>query len=116
MKYYREEKLDSSDLAFGDKYLKIETKSCSNKITTSFHGKAPKEGIKWVCVSAMAIDCVFKSEKILLADISRRMQTQNKIEKDKIIHQNWNKKSFWWWLIYLFIYSFIYLFAFFKVD
>lgn len=46
MKYYREEKLDSSDLAFGDKYLKIEIKFCNNKITTSFHSKAPKKGIK----------------------------------------------------------------------
>ena len=114
MKYYREEKLDSSDLAFGDKYLKIETKSCNNKITTSFHGKAPKEGIKWVCVSAMAIDCVFKSEKILLADISRRMQTQNKIESfTKIELKSPSDDGLF---IYLFIHLFIYLFAFFKVD
>ena len=63
MKYYREEKLDSSDLAFGDKYLKIEIKFCNNKITTSFHSKAPEKGIKWVCLSAIAIDCVFKSGK-----------------------------------------------------
>ena len=38
-------------------------KTCNNKITTNFHCKAPKERIKSVCLSAIAIESVFQSSK-----------------------------------------------------
>lgn len=56
-----------SDPVFADKYLKTKVKSCNNKITTNYHGKAPKEGIKCVCLSALVINSFFKSVKKFLA-------------------------------------------------
>ena len=50
---------------FGDKYLKTKIKSFNDKITITFYGKAPKTAIKCVCLSAMVIDSVFKSDKNL---------------------------------------------------
>ena len=40
-----------SDPVLGNKYLNVKIKSYNNKIiTTNFHGKAPKEKIKCVCL------------------------------------------------------------------
>ena len=52
-----------SNLVFCDRYLKIKTKSYNNKITTNFHSRTPKSGIDCVCLSVLAIDCVFRSRK-----------------------------------------------------
>ena len=38
-----EKKKFHSATVFNDKYLKIEIRSYNKKITTNFHGKAPKE-------------------------------------------------------------------------
>ena len=62
-------------------------KSYSNKTTANFHGEASKEGIKNVCLSVIVIDSVFKSSKFFSTCISRRMQIQNKRDKEKIINQ-----------------------------
>ena len=48
---------------FCAKHLKAKIKSYISKITTNFHGKAPKEGIECVCLSALVIDFVFKLGK-----------------------------------------------------
>ena len=58
-----ERKKFSSELVFGDKYLKTKIKSYIGKITRNFHGKAPKEGIECVCLSAIVTDSIFKLGK-----------------------------------------------------
>ena len=55
-----EKKKFHSATVFNDKYLKIEIRSYNKKITTNFHGKAPKEWLVFLCLSAIAIDSVFK--------------------------------------------------------
>ena len=58
-KNFEKKKFHSAPV-FNDKYLKIEIRSYNKKITTNFHGKAPKEGLVFLCLSAIAIDSVFK--------------------------------------------------------
>lgn len=60
-----ERKKINSEPVFSDKYLKTKIKSYIGKITRNFHGKAPKEGIECVCLSAIVIDSVFKLGKNL---------------------------------------------------
>lgn len=58
-KNFEKKKFHSAPV-FNDKYLKIEVRSYKKKINTNFHGKAPKEGLVFLCLSAIAIDSVFK--------------------------------------------------------
>ena len=48
---------------FADICLKTKKECGNNKITANFNGKAPKEEIKRVCLSAIVIYSVFKSDK-----------------------------------------------------
>ena len=54
----KRKKIDS-DPVFADKYLKTKIKSYNKKTITTFYGNAPKEEIKCVCLSAIAIDSIF---------------------------------------------------------
>ena len=66
-KLWREK--NSIDSVSGDKYLKTKIKSYNIKITTNFKNvksnstKPPKEGSNCICLSAVVIDSVFKSDK-----------------------------------------------------
>ena len=51
------------DPVFLNKYLETKIECYNNKITTDFQGKAPRKGIKCVCLSALVITFVFKSGK-----------------------------------------------------
>ena len=57
---------------------KDKNKTFNNKTTTTFYGKARKKGIKCVCLSAMVIDYVFKSN----------VQIQNKREVKSFIGED----------------------------
>ena len=61
MKTVMKRKKFDSDPVFGGRYLKTKIKSCNKKITTNFHGRAPK--LKCLCVSVIVIDSVFKLGK-----------------------------------------------------
>ena len=60
-------KLDAEPV-YGDKYIKIKTKSYNNDIRTNFHGegnsrKVPKESCLYKCFSLIALDSVIKMAK-----------------------------------------------------
>ena len=49
---------------FNNKYLKIQIKSCEEKINTDFHDdEVPKEDSQYICVSVVLIDYVFRTDK-----------------------------------------------------
>ena len=50
------------------------------------------------CLSVIVTDSAFKLGKNYYPDISKGMQIQNRIEKDKIINYWWPGKSWYWWL------------------
>lgn len=74
-----------SDPVYGDKYLKTKIKSYSNKITTNFHGKVPKEVRNPVCF-LRAIIFFQIGQELIFSDISREMYMKNK-KRGKVIHQ-----------------------------
>ena len=51
------------DQVFEKKYMKTKIKSYNNTITEDFNGKAPTDGIKWICLSAIVINSVVKLGK-----------------------------------------------------
>ena len=49
---------------FNNKYLKIQLKSCAEKINTDFHDDdVPKEDSQYICVSVILVDSVFRTDK-----------------------------------------------------
>lgn len=72
-----------SDPVFADKNLKTKVKPCNNKITTNYHGKAPKEGMKCVCLSALVINSLFKQVKKFLAQTFLEECKYKKKEREK---------------------------------
>ena len=49
---------------FNNKYLKIQIKSCEEKINTDFHDdEVPKEDSQYICVSVILVDSVFRTDK-----------------------------------------------------
>ena len=72
------------DPAFAEKYLKTKIKFYNNKITANFNGKAPKEGIKYICLSEKVIDFIFKLSKNYHPQTLLEEWIHNKIkEKEK---------------------------------
>ena len=78
-------KIFDSHPVFDENYLKTKLKSYNGKNTKNFNCKVPKEGSKCLCLSLIVIDSVLKLNKLFSTYISRRMQTQNKKERNKII-------------------------------
>ena len=53
-----------SEPVYNEKYLKAKIKSYNRKINKNFHNsKIPKEGSKFVCLSVILIDSVFRTGK-----------------------------------------------------
>ena len=69
---------------FADICLKTKKECGNNKITANFNGKAPKEEIKRVCLSAIVIYSVFKSDKnyfpqVFLEECKYKIKERKKI-------------------------------------
>ena len=60
-----------SEPVYNEKYLKI--KSYNGKIDTNFHyNKIPKESSKFICLSVILIDSVFRTGKIIILKCFQR--------------------------------------------
>ena len=75
---------------FADICLKAKKECGNNKITANFNGKAPKEEIKRVCLSAIVIYSVFKSDKnyfpqVFLEECKYKIKEREKNNKSKVI-------------------------------
>ena len=58
------EKEFDSEPVYNEKYLEAEIKSYNGKINTNFHNnKIPKEGSKFICLSVIFIDSIFRAGK-----------------------------------------------------
>ena len=49
-----------SDPVLNSKYLWTKIKFCNNRATTNFHDKVPKKGPKYICMSLIMVDSIFK--------------------------------------------------------
>ena len=72
---------------FADICLKTKKECGNNKITANFNGKAPKEEIKRVCLSAIVIYSVFKSDKNYFPQVFLEECKYKIKERKKIINQ-----------------------------
>ena len=58
------EKEFDSEPVYNEKYLKAKIKSYNGKINKNFHhNKIPKEGSKFICLSVVFIDSIFRAGK-----------------------------------------------------
>ena len=56
-----------SQAIYDDKYIKTKVKTFNNSINTLFSGdEIPKEGIHYVCISAICIDSALRRDKFIL--------------------------------------------------
>ena len=54
----------NSEPVYNEKYLRTKIKSCEGKINTNFHNnKIPKEGSKYICLSVILTNLVYKKDK-----------------------------------------------------
>lgn len=84
---------------FGDTYIKTKVKSYNKKITTVFHSKALKEGIKLVCLSEIVIDSFFKFTKFFyLQTFLEECKYKRKRKGIKSLVKNGCSRKFCWWL------------------
>ena len=68
---------------YDEKYIKVKVREFNGAIKTNFLGdKIPKENVHYACIACITIDSVMKMEKKLSAGLFRRMQIQNKENKD----------------------------------
>ena len=59
---------------YNDKYWRTKTKSYDSEINITFHNnRMSKEGSHCICLSAILIDSVFKSYKLLSTGVFRTM-------------------------------------------
>ena len=57
------EELDSEPV-YNEQYLTVKIKSYNGKLNTNFHNnKIPKEGSKFICLSVILVDSVFRTGK-----------------------------------------------------
>ena len=87
VKLKKKDKILARDPFFADICLKTKKESCNNKITANFNGKAPKEEIKRVCLSAIVIYSVFKSDKNYFPQVFLEECKYKIKERKKIINQ-----------------------------
>ena len=58
------QKESDSEPVYSEKYLQAKIKSCNRKINTNFYdNEIPKEGSKFICLSVILIDSVFRTSK-----------------------------------------------------
>ena len=71
-----------------EKYIKAKVREINSVIKKNFLGdEIPKENVHYNCMACITIDSVVKmEEKELFTSLFRRMQIQNKKDKDVQIH------------------------------
>ena len=63
-----------SELVYDEKYVKTKIKSYNKKINTNFHNnKIPKEDSKYICLSVILINSVYRKDKNLFSSVFRKM-------------------------------------------
>ena len=63
-----------SELVYDEKYLKTKIKSYNKKINTNFHNnKIPKEDSKYICLSVILINSLYRKDKNLFSSVFRKM-------------------------------------------
>ena len=69
---------------YDDKYIKAKVKEFNGVVKTNFLGdETPKENVHYACIACITIDSVMRiKKKELSASLFRRMQIQNKENKD----------------------------------
>ena len=67
-----------------EKYVKAKVRKFNGVIKTNFlSNKIPREGVHYACTACITIDSVMRmKKKELSTSLFRRMQTQNKENKD----------------------------------
>ena len=94
------------DQVFEKKYMKTKIKSYNNTITEDFNGKAPTDGIKCICLSAIVINSVVKLGKNYYSQTFLEECKYKIKETEKIINLRWSGKFFfWWWRKFWLIYN-----------
>ena len=72
-----------SMLVFDEKYIKAKVREFNGVIKTNFFGvEIPKENMYCTCIACITIDSVMRTEKKLSTSSFRRIQKQNKEDKD----------------------------------
>ena len=74
-----------------EKYIKAKVREFNGVIKTNFLGdEIPKESMHYAWIACITIDSVMKMDKKELSPgLSRRVQIQNKENKNAQIHENW---------------------------
>ena len=68
---------------YDEKYIKVKVRECNGVIKTNFlDDEMPKRNVYHTCIACITIDSVMKMEKKLSRSLFRRMQIQNKENKD----------------------------------
>ena len=69
---------------YDEKYIKAKVRKFNGVIKTNFLGvEIPKENVHGACIACITIDSVMRMEKkVLFTSLFRRMQIQNKENKD----------------------------------
>ena len=70
--------------AYDEKYIKAEVRQFNGVIKANVLGdEIPKEGVHYACIACIAICfCCVNEKKELSRSLFRRMQIQNKVDKD----------------------------------
>ena len=68
---------------YDEKYINAKVREFNGVIKTNFLGdEIPKESMHYTCIACITIDSVMRMEKRLSVSLFRRMQIQNKEDKD----------------------------------
>ena len=69
---------------YDKKFIKAKVREFNGVIKTNFYSdEVPKEGVNHTCIAYITIDCVMRMESLF-----RRMQIQNKENKDAWIYRH----------------------------
>ena len=73
--------------SYHEKYINAKVREFNGVIKTNFLGdEIPKESMHYTCIACITIDSVMRMEKKLSVSLFRRMQIQNKEDKDVWIY------------------------------
>ena len=68
---------------YDEKYINAKVREFNGVIKTNFLGdETPKGNVHYTCIACITIDSVMRMEKKLSTSFFRRMQIQNKEDKD----------------------------------
>ena len=72
---------------YDEKYINTKVREFNGVIKTNFLGdETPKGNVHYTCIACITIDSVMRMEKKLSTSLFRRMQIQNKEDKDVRIY------------------------------